>query len=207
MTSNDKIRWIYKPIVWVVLLMPIAWLGWLLVNKNLTANPTEFINQYLGVWGIRILWITLAVTPIASISGWKSLIRFRRLTGLFAFFYVFLHVTRYVMVDQNFDWAAIYNDIVKRFYITIGVAAFIILIILAATSPAVIVKLLGSRAWKRVHQAVYIGGLLAATHFIMMRKGLQAEPIIYAVILIVLLGARLGFYLKKRLKINKHISR
>ena len=95
MTQNDKIRWLYKPAVWTSCLTPIAWLGWLIANNSLTANPTEFTNQYLGIWAIRILWIALAVTPLVLVTGWKNAVRFRRLIGLFAFFYVALHVASY----------------------------------------------------------------------------------------------------------------
>ena len=198
MTSNDKIRLLYKPAVWVLCLLPIFWLGWLLANKDLTANPAEFTNQYLGGWAIRFLWVALAVTPVVLITGWKNFVRFRRLIGLFSFFYVVLHVTSYVALDQGFDWLAIYNDIVKRVYITIGAVASIILIILAATSSSFMVKYLGSRIWKKVHQSAYIAGTLAVTHFIMMRKGFQIEPLIYTGILIMLFGTRVGFYFKKR---------
>ena len=198
MTTNDKIRWVYKPIVWGLGLMPLAWLAWLVVNQDLTANPAEFMNRYLGEWAIRILWVALAVTPLKILTGWKQAVRFRRLIGLFAFFYVVLHVASYVVVDQYFDWAAIWEDIVKRVYITVGMVALVILVALAATSWSGMVKRLGGKNWNRLHQGVYIAGICAAIHFIMMRKGFQIEPLVYAGILAALLGTRLGPYLEKR---------
>lgn len=198
MTMNDKIRWLYKPLVWVLCLLPLAWLGWLIINQDLTANPAEFMNRYLGEWAIRILWVAMAVTPLKILTGWKQAVRFRRLIGLFAFFYLVLHVASYVVVDQYFDWIAIWNDIVKRIYITVGMAALLILTALAATSWSSMVKRLGGKAWNRLHQGVYLAGILAAIHFIMMRKGFQIEPLVYAGILAALLGTRLGPYLEKR---------
>ena len=200
MKANDKILWVFKPIIWVLCLLPLAWLSWLIVNQDLTANPAEFMNRYLGEWAIRILWVALAVTPVKILTGWKQALRFRRLVGLFASFYVVLHVTSYVVVDQYFDWIAIWNDIVKRVYITVGMASLLILVALAATSSSSIVKRLGGKAWNRLHQGVYLAGIMAAIHFIMMRKGFQIEPFIYAGILAALLGTRLVPHLKKRKK-------
>ena len=198
MTSNDKIRWFYKPAVWIICLIPIGWFGWLVTTQNLTANPTEFTNQYFGLWAIRILWATLAVTPITIITGWKSLVRFRRLIGLFAFFYASLHLTSYVLIDQAFDWFAIYNDIIRGNYITLGLASLIILAILAVTSPSSMTKYLRNKTWKRIHKGIYVAAILVSAHFILVRKGFQLEPLIYAGSLTLLLGIRVGFHLKKQ---------
>ncbi len=200
MTSNDIIRWIAKPALWVLCLLPLCWLAWRVVNQDLTANPAEFMNRYLGEWAIRLLFVALAVTPLRILTGWKQAVRFRRLLGLFAFFYVILHVTSYTALDQGFDWLAIWNDIVKRTYITLGMAALIILTALAGTSWGAMVKRLGGKNWTRLHKGVYIAGVLAVIHFIMMRKGFQIEPLIYAGILAALLATRLGPYLQKRQK-------
>ena len=198
MTQNKKIRWLYKPTIWLLCLLPIAYLFALIAENSLPTNPTEFTNQYLGIWAIRFLWITLSLTPLALITGWKNVIRFRRLVGLFAFFYVTLHVSSYVALDQNFNWFAIYNDILKRVFITVGFAASIILTILAATSPKFIIKRLGGRFWKGLHQGVYLASILVVIHFVMMRKGLQIEPLIYTGFLVALLGIRVGVYLKNK---------
>ncbi|MEK9723569.1 MAG: protein-methionine-sulfoxide reductase heme-binding subunit MsrQ [Rhodospirillaceae bacterium] len=197
MTSNDRIRWVFKPAVWLLCLLPLAWLAWRVANQDLTANPAEFMNRYLGEWALRLLWVALAVTPLRVLTGWNQAVRFRRLLGLFAFFYVALHVASYVVADQYFDWAAIWEDIVKRTYITLGMAALLILAALAATSWAGAVKRLGGRNWNRLHKGVYIAGVLAVIHFIMMRKGFQVEPLVYAGILAALYAVRLGPWLKK----------
>ena len=200
MNANEKICRVFKPIIWVLCLLPLAWLGWLIANQDLTANPAEFMNRYLGEWAIRILWVALAVTPVKILTGWKQVLLFRRLIGLFAFFYVVLHVTSYVAIDQYFDWVAIWDDIVKRVYITVGMSSFLILATLAVTSSSWMIKRLGGKTWTKLHRGVYLAGTLAAIHFIMMRKGFQIEPLIYAVILASLLYIRLGPYLEKRKK-------
>jgi len=202
MSANEKICWTLKPIIWVLCLLPLAWLGWLIVRQDLTANPAEFMNRYLGEWAIRILWIGLAVTPVKILTGWKQALLFRRLLGLFAFFYIVLHLTSYIAVDQQFDGIAIWNDIFKRFYITVGMASFLILLALAITSCNSMVRRLGGKAWSRLHRGVYLAGALAAIHFIMMRKGFQIEPLIYAGILAALLCIRLRPYIEKRKKKN-----
>jgi len=198
MTPNDRIRWIAKPVVWVLCLAPLAWLGWRIVNQDLTANPAEFMNRYLGDWALRFLLLALAVTPLTIVSGWKQALKFRRLLGLFAFFYVVLHVSSYVVVDQYFAWGEIWKDIVKRTYITLGMAALLILIPLALTSWNAMVRRLGGRNWTRLHRGVYIAAICAVIHFIMMRKGFQIEPLVYAGILAALLGTRLIPAIKKK---------
>jgi len=165
----------------------------------LTANPVEFINRYLGDWALRFLLIGLAVTPLRIVTGWKQVVRLRRLLGLFAFFYVALHVANYVVLDQFFDWAAIWQDIVKRWYITVGMAALLCLIPLAVTSTKGWIKRMGGRNWNKLHKAVYVAGALACLHFFMMRKGFQYEPLVYAAIFAGLMIVRAVEPLKRRL--------
>lgn len=198
MTANDRIRYLAKPAVWALCLMPLAWIIWRIVHQDLTPNPAEFLNRYLGGWALRMLLIAMAVTPLKIISGWKQVMRFRRLLGLFAFFYVTLHVSSYVVADQFFDWLAIWKDIIKRTYITLGMVALVILASLAATSTSGMIKRLGGKKWLRLHQGVYIAAICAAIHFIMMRKGFQIEPLIYAGILGTLLSIRLVPWVKRR---------
>lgn len=202
--KRDPIVWIVKPAVWVLGLAPLAWLGWLVADtallggRGLGANPVEFINLYLGDWAIRILLVALAVTPVRILTGWKQVVRLRRLIGLFAFFYVVLHVANYVVLDQFFDWAAIWSDIVKRWYITVGMVGLLTLIPLAVTSTKGWIKRIGGRNWNRLHKIVYVSGAAACLHFFMMRKGLQLEPIIYGAIFVALMAVRAVEPLKRR---------
>ena len=202
---RDPVVWIVKPVVWVLSLAPLAWLGWLVADallfggRGLTANPVEFINRYLGDWALRFLLIALAVTPVKILTGWKQAIRLRRLLGLFAFFYVVLHVSSYVGLDQFFDWSAIWNDIIKRWYITVGMAGLLCLVPLAVTSTKGWIKRIGGRNWNRLHKSVYAAGALACLHFYMMRKGVQLEPIIYAGIFMALMAVRAAEPLKRRM--------
>jgi sulfoxide reductase heme-binding subunit YedZ len=191
MTPNQRIRWVAKPAIWLLALAPLAWLVWLALNQQLGPNPAEAMNRFLGDWAFRLLLVALAVTPLRLLTGNATVVRFRRLLGLFAFFYLALHLASYVAVDQFFDWKAIWNDIVKRTYITLGMAGFVILLALAATSTKGMIKRLGGKGWNRLHKGVYLAGALAAVHFIMMRKGFQLEPLVYAGILALLLAARL----------------
>ena len=202
---RDPITWIVKPMVWVLCLAPLAWLGWLVADafffggRGLTANPIEYINRYLGDWALRILLVSLAVTPVKILAGWKQVIRLRRLIGLFAFFYVFLHVSSYVVLDQFFNWQAIWEDIIRRWYITVGMVGLLSLIPLAVTSTKGWMKRIGGKSWNRLHKLVYLAGLAACLHFFMMRKGIQTEPIIYAAVFVGLMLTRLITPLKRKL--------
>ncbi len=204
MTRETAIRWVAKPLVFASALIPLAWIAWTAVasgfgpNGPLGANPIEYINRYLGDWAIRFLLMALAVTPVKGITGWTVLIRFRRMIGLFAFFYVCLHLSSYIGLDQFFDWREIWGDIVKRNYITVGMVNFFVLAPLAATSTKGMIKRLGAKRWTKLHKLVYVAGILASFHFYMMRKGVQLEPIIYAAVCALLLGYRVVAYWKKK---------
>ncbi len=202
---RDPIRWIIKPAVWILCLAPLAWLGWLTTDallfhgRGLGANPIEFINRFLGDWALRFLLVALAVTPVRIITGWKQAVRLRRLLGLFAFFYVVLHISSYVGLDQFFNWTAIWKDILKRWYITVGMVALLCLIPLAVTSTKGWIKRIGGKNWNRLHKAVYIAGAAACLHFFMMRKGLQYEPLVYAAVFAALMLTRVIEPLKRKL--------
>ena len=204
MTRETAIRWVATPIVFTGALVPLAWIAWTAVASGfgptgpLGANPIEYINRYLGDWAIRFLLMALAVTPVRRISGWTPLMRFRRMIGLFAFFYVCLHLSSYIGLDQFFDWRAIWRDIVKRNYITVGMVNFVLLASLAATSTNGMVQRLGGKRWTRLHKLIYPAGILACFHFYMMRKGVQLEPIIYAGICALLLGYRVVAFWKRK---------
>ena len=202
---RDPMTWVVKPTVWALCLAPLAWLGWLVADaffcggRGLTANPVEYINRYLGDWALRILLVSLAVTPVKILTGWKQVVRLRRLIGLFAFFYVFLHISSYVVLDQFFNWQAIWEDIIRRWYITVGMVGLLSLIPLAITSTKGWIKRLGGKNWNRLHKLVYLAGLAACLHFFMMRKGVQLEPIIYGAIFAALMLTRLIPTLKRKL--------
>ncbi len=183
-------RW-FKPLVFVLCLVPLAWLIGRAVTGDLGANPIETIARFLGDWALRFLLIALSVTPARILTGWNAVGRLRRMLGLFAFFYVVLHLSSYIGLDQFFYWMGIWQDIVKRVYITLGMAAVLMLLPLAVTSTDAMAKRLGGRSWRRLHQLVYPAAILGVIHFFMMIKADYTEPVIYAMVLSLLFGVRL----------------
>lgn len=184
-------RSLLKPAVFTLSLLPLAWLVWQVFFGYLGVNPIETVNRYLGDWAIRFLLIALAVTPARKIAGWTKLARLRRMLGLFAFFYACLHVSSYVGLDLFFDWQTLWKDVLKRRYITVGMATFLILLPLAITSTNAMVRRLGGRRWQALHRLVYVAGPLAVVHFWWMVKADKTEPMLYAALVGVLLGYRL----------------
>lgn len=178
-----------KPIVFLCCLIPLAMLIWDAFHSALGANPVEKITHRTGDWSLRFLLITLSVTPLRQIFGWKKLIRFRRMFGLFAFFYVCLHFLTYLVFDHFFDVSEIIKDIIKRPYITVGFSAFVMLIPLAVTSTNKMMKRLG-RNWKRLHQLVYVAAVCGILHYLWLVKADIQQPMIYAIILLVLFAVR-----------------
>lgn len=179
-----------KPAIFFLSLTPLAWLVWQVLYGYLGVNPIETVNRFLGDWALRFLLIALAVTPVRKITGWAQLARLRRMLGLFAFFYVCLHLSSYIGLDLFFDWQGLWKDVVKRRYITFGMAAFVLLLPLAATSTDAMVRRLGGRRWRLLHKSVFLIAVLAVVHFWMMVKADIREPMLYAAILAVLLGYR-----------------
>lgn len=194
--SPKQISWI-KGIVFVLCLYPIARLILLGITHNLGANPIEFITRSTGTWTLVFLMITLSVTPLRKLTGWNWLIRLRRMFGLYAFFYVCLHFTTYIWLDQFFDFGAILKDIVKRPFITIGFAAFVLMIPLALTSTNAMVKRLGGKRWQLLHRLIYIIAIFGVIHYWWLVKKDITQPLIYACILGILLGLRLIFLVRK----------
>ncbi|MBF0251518.1 MAG: sulfoxide reductase heme-binding subunit YedZ [Alphaproteobacteria bacterium] len=178
---------------------PLAWLGVLAATDGLGANPIEFVTRYLGDWALRALLAALAPTALNILFGWTGAVRLRRMVGLYAFAYAVLHVSSYVVLDQFFDWAAIWADVIKRKYITAGMATVAILSLLAATSWAGAVRRLGAKTWKRLHRGVYAAALLACLHYAWMVKADLTGPALHAAVLAVLLGVRMAAFTKKRL--------
>lgn len=190
--SHRQMFW-GKAAVWLLCLAPLSRLAYLGLSGGLGANPIEFITHSTGTWTLVGLLATLAITPLRSLSGLGWLIRFRRLFGLFAFFYACLHFTTYIWLDQFFDPASIARDIIKRPFITVGFAAFMLLIPLAATSNQRMMKKLG-RNWQRLHRLVYVIAGLGVVHYWWLVKKDISQPLIYACVLAILLAMRLpGF--------------
>ncbi len=181
-----------NPKIWVfaLCLLPLARLIVLGGTGGLGANPIEFITRSTGTWTLVGLLVTLSVTPMRRLTGWAPLIRYRRMLGLFAFFYASLHFVTYVWLDQFFDPAAIARDIVKRPFITVGFAAFLFLIPLAATSTRAMMHRLG-RHWQRLHRLVYLIATLGVVHYLWLVKKDLTEPLIYGSLLLLLLAVRL----------------
>jgi sulfoxide reductase heme-binding subunit YedZ len=189
-----------KPVLFAVALLPFAWLVFGAVTDSLGANPAEYLIRSTGDWTLRFLCITLAVTPLRVIAGMPALARFRRMLGLFVYFYVVLHLLSYSGFDMAFDLAEIGKDIAKRPFILVGFSAFLLLTPLAATSFNRAVKALGARRWQALHKLVYLIAGLGILHFFWMRAAKQnfAEVAVYAAILAILLGWRLVQWARKR---------
>lgn len=202
--SNQTIDRRLKPLLFVTLMLPALWLALQWVRailgepSALGFNPIEYTNRFLGDWALRTLILSLAMRPLAILTGSSLPIRFRRMIGLIAFSYVCLHVTNFLAVDLFFDWSAFWQDILKRNYITLGMTAVVLLLPLVFTSTKKMVKRLGGRNWQRLHRTVYVINILAVFHFMMMVKGNQNEPKIYLAIVLTLLGIRLIPLVKAR---------
>ena len=192
MDTLTQIRLIWKPLVFVACLLPFGLVvgDTLNITGTLGANPVEEILDRFGNWGLRFIMVTLAITPLRRLTGWNWLARFRRMLGLFTFFYVLLHFLTWLILDQGVLLAAIIEDIAKRPFITLGFAAFLLLIALAVTSTNGMRRRLGRR-WQKLHNSVYAIAILGVWHYWWQVKQDITEPAIYAVILTALLGMRL----------------
>jgi sulfoxide reductase heme-binding subunit YedZ len=181
--------------------VPAVWTFYLGLLDQLGADPMKTLEQTLGLWALRFLIVTLTITPLRELGG-VNLLRYRRALGLLAFYYALMHLTTYIVLDQGLNFSAIWADILKRPYITIGMLAFSILVPLAVTSNNAMVRRLGGAAWARLHRWVYLAGAAAAVHFVLVVKSWPAEPLIYAAIICVLLVYRVV----KRLRPRKRIG-
>ena len=201
MDTLTQIRRIWKPIVFLLCLVPAL----LIVTDafeltgRLGANPVEEIQDRFGIWALRFIMITLAVTPLRRVTGWNWLARFRRMFGLFTFFYVLMHFLAWLILDQGVLLSAILEDIIERPFITIGFAALLLLTALAATSTNAMRRRLGRR-WQTLHNATYVIAVLGVWHYWWQVKQDITEPLIYASVLAVLLGARAWWQWQRRRK-------
>jgi sulfoxide reductase heme-binding subunit YedZ len=179
-----------KPAVFLLALVPAAWLAWASFHDGLGANPVEMLELTTGIWAYRFLLLSLVITPLRRLTGWNRLVRFRRMLGLFAFAYAGAHLLIYVVIDQGLALQYIVADVVKRRFITAGMVAFLLMVPLAVTSTQGWIRRLGRR-WQSLHRLVYAGAIAAALHFVWKVKVAVGEPVYYAVFLAILLGLRL----------------
>jgi len=189
-----------KPVVFLICLVPLAALllrAFEVAGFGLGANPIEELLHELGRWGLKFLLATLTITPLRRWTGWNWLIRFRRMLGLFAFFYIVLHFLAYAVLDQGMDMAAIIEDIVERPYITLGMTGLLLLIPLALTSTKGMMRRLGKR-WQKLHSLVYLIAVVAVWHFYWQVKLDTADAMIYALLLAVLLATRVNYSRRSR---------
>jgi len=187
--SDKAIAYVIKPLIFTVCLIPFTALVIGAVNGTLGANPVEKMTHETGEWTLRFLLITLLITPLRRLSGKSWLIRLRRLFGLYAFFYACQHFITYIWFDHYFDWAEIIEDIPKRPFITVGFTAFVLLIPLAVTSTNKMMRRL-KKNWIKLHKLIYVIAVLGILHFLWLVKADTLEPMIYACILLLLLGYR-----------------
>lgn len=187
-----------KPVLFLLCLGPLASLGWRALHGGLTANPIEFITHATGDWTLRFLVFTLCITPFRKMLHWPELIRFRRMLGLFAFFYACLHFTTYIWLDKFFDLSDMWKDIVKRKFITVGFAAFLLLIPLAITSTAGWIRRLGGKRWQMLHRLIYFSATLGVIHYYWLVKSAVIRPLTYGAIVAALLLWRVVDWLSKK---------
>jgi sulfoxide reductase heme-binding subunit YedZ len=206
-TTNQIIRWVLKPAAFLAGLGPAAWLVWAVFTGNLSVNPLSDITNHTGLWTLRMLCITLAITPLRRLTGWQALIRFRRMAGLFAFFYGSTHFLIYVIADRfaglDFPdgivaWSTLRNlalsvgdDIYTRPFITVGFFALLCMTPLAATSTAGMIRRLGGKRWQALHRLVYVAAVAGVVHYWWLVKVEVLSPYLYAAIVGVLLAFRL----------------
>ncbi|MGC1661552.1 MAG: protein-methionine-sulfoxide reductase heme-binding subunit MsrQ [Candidatus Acidiferrales bacterium] len=184
-----------KAVAFAVCLVPLAALAGRALQGELGANPIEFITHATGDWTLRFLVITLAVTPLRKLLRLPQLIRFRRMLGLFAFFYAFLHFSTWIVLDQFFDWRGMLKDVEKRPFITVGFTAFALMIPLAVTSTAGWIRRLGGRRWQWLHRLIYASAILGVIHYYWLVKSDERKPLEYAWMVGILLAWRVGSWM------------
>jgi len=214
--SDRTVRWVLKPLVFLAALVPLAWLVWAALTNNLSANPLEDITHETGIWALRFLCATLAMTPLRRLTGWNAIIRFRCMSGLFAFFYGVLHFLIYVIADRfagldfpggDVTWStvvtwqtlrklmhAIGDDIYKRPYITVGFTALMLMVPLALTSTAGMIRRLGGKRWNQLHRLVYVSATLGVVHYWWLVKADVRRPLAYAIVVGALLLFRIWWF-------------
>jgi sulfoxide reductase heme-binding subunit YedZ len=180
-----------------ICLLPLLFLGLDVIFDNLGANPIQGLHIRLGDWSLRFLCITLAITPIQTITRWRGMNQYRQLFGLYTFFYASLHLFVYLLVDHNFMWSLIITDIIESPYIWLGVFAYIVVFLLGITSSKFVMKKLG-RNWKKLHRWIYLASIASVIHYFWQLKGNLAEPLLYAIIILLLLIFRVFIWFTTR---------
>ena len=198
--SRTRLISIVKVIVFLAALLPLAWLVWKTLHNDLGANPVEFVTHATGDWALIFLLSSLAITPLRKIAKLPDLIRFRRMLGLYAFFYASLHLLTFAGLDHHFNWAEVVPDVYKRPFVTAGFTAWLLMVPLALTSTAWSIRKLGGKNWQRLHWLVYFSAVAAVVHYWWLVKKDITDPLIYGTVLAVLLGWRvvLKFVDRKR---------
>jgi methionine sulfoxide reductase heme-binding subunit len=190
-------KW-YPRTVFVVCLMPLAYLSWRWYRHDLTANSVEYVARFLGIWALRLLLATLAITPLRRIPGLAGLIRIRRMLGLFTYFYGFLHGLHYFVFDVQWNWLVIKDDLTFRRFFIAGMVTLLLLTPLAATSFDAAIRWMGGRRWQRLHRLIYLAGITAVVHYCWQGKGITNNNLFYAGMLLILLAARVVYVAWKR---------
>lgn len=190
-------RWT-KIVAFLLGLTPAAYLGWRFYQQDLTANPLEYITHFTGDWAIRLIALTLAVTPLRKILRTPDLIRFRRMIGLFAFFYASLHFLAYLWLDRLFDFQDLAKDIAKRPFITAGFVGFLLMLPLAVTSTTGWIRRMGGRRWRQLHRLIYLAAIAAVVHYYWLVKSDIRQPLLYAAIVGILLIYRAAVWARER---------
>ena len=196
--TQTQLRRRLKPVVFLAALGPAAWLVHGAFFGDLGANPVETITNTTGIWTLRLLALTLAITPLRWLTGWNLLIQFRRMIGLFAFFYGSLHFMTYFILDHSLVFAGVWEDVVERPYITAGFTAFVLMVPLAITSTAGWIRRLGGKRWNLLHRLVYVSAALGVLHYWWKVKLDTSSPFLYASIVALLFGARVWRLAAKR---------
>lgn len=191
MTRPQWISRVFKPLVFLLCLLPLGFLVLNFVRETLSVNPLDDITDETGTWTLRFLMITLAITPLRKLTGWSSISRFRRMTGLFAFFYGLLHFFTYLYFDKFFEWGEILEDVGKRRFILAGFTALLLMVPLAATSLDAMIRWMGGKRWRLLHRLVYASALAGVIHYLWLVKADTSRPLMYGAILAFLLGYRL----------------
>ena len=198
LSRHIKMKWI-KPPVFGLCLAPLAQLTWTALHNGLGANPVEAITHSTGTWALVLLCVTLSVTPLRRLLHQNWLIKFRRMFGLFAFFYGCLHVATYVWLDKSFDFSEMIKDIYKRPFITAGFTAFLLMVPLAITSTTGMIRRLGGKRWQRLHRLVYVSAIAGAIHYYWLVKSDETVPLRFAAIVGTLLLYRLLLGFRERI--------